>query len=62
MKLKSNVQYEWALASIEYYFDNPPALGTLGARRFDELACAIDEYENQHWKIEDEYDTTATTD
>lgn len=50
--LRSEADYDWALAEIEAYFDQPPALGTQDAERFDVLAALIENYEAKHWSIE----------
>ncbi len=50
--LRTEVDYDWALAEIEAYFENPPPLGTSAADRFDLLATVIEAYEAKHWPIE----------
>jgi HTH-type transcriptional regulator / antitoxin HigA len=50
--LRSEADYDWALAEIEPYFEREPAPGTLAADRFDVLAALIAEYEARHWPIE----------
>jgi HTH-type transcriptional regulator / antitoxin HigA len=50
--LKTEADYDWALAEIEPYFINPPPFGTPGAERFDVLATLIEAYEAHHWPIE----------
>jgi len=50
--LRSEADYDWALAQIEPYFAHPPALGTPEAERFDVLAALIENYEAKHWPIE----------
>jgi HTH-type transcriptional regulator/antitoxin HigA len=50
--IRNEADYEWALAEIEKYFDNEPALGTPEADRFDVLATLIEAYENEVWPIE----------
>jgi HTH-type transcriptional regulator/antitoxin HigA len=50
--LRSEADYDWALAEIESYFEREPAPGTLAADRFDVLAALIAEYEARHWPIE----------
>jgi HTH-type transcriptional regulator / antitoxin HigA len=50
--LRTDSEYETALAEIEEYFDKEPALGTPQADRFDLLALVIGEYENKRWPIE----------
>jgi HTH-type transcriptional regulator / antitoxin HigA len=50
--LRSEADYNWALAEIEPYFEHEPAPGTAAADRFDVLAALIAEYEARHWPIE----------
>jgi HTH-type transcriptional regulator/antitoxin HigA len=50
--LRTEADYDWALAEIAPYFARPPALGTPGAERFDVLAALIENYEAKHWPIE----------
>ena len=50
--VRSEDEYDWALAEIERYFDAPPEKGTPAADRFDVLASLIEAYENRHWSIE----------
>jgi len=50
--LRSEADYDWALAQIEPYFTHPPALGTQDAERFDVLAALIENYEAKHWPID----------
>jgi len=50
--LRSEADYEAALAAIEYYFDHEPRKGTAEADRFDLLALVIEDYERQRWPIE----------
>jgi HTH-type transcriptional regulator / antitoxin HigA len=50
--LRSEADYDTALAEIERYFDIEPKLGTAAADRFDLLALLIEDYENKCWPIE----------
>jgi HTH-type transcriptional regulator/antitoxin HigA len=50
--LRSEADYDWALAEIEPYFERQPAPGTPAADRFDVLAALIAEYEARHWPID----------
>lgn len=50
--LKTEADYEAALAEIEGYFENEPEIGTEAADRFDLLALVIEAYEQKHWPIE----------
>jgi HTH-type transcriptional regulator/antitoxin HigA len=51
--LRTEADYDWALAEIEQYFDNEPKIGTPEADRFDLLASLIEAYEVKHWPIEE---------
>ena len=50
--LRSEADYDAALAAIERYFDKPPKPATLAGDRFDLLARVIDDYERRQWPIE----------
>jgi HTH-type transcriptional regulator / antitoxin HigA len=50
--LRSEADYDAALADIERYFDKPPKRGTPAADRFDLLALVIEDYERKHWPVE----------
>jgi HTH-type transcriptional regulator / antitoxin HigA len=50
--LRTEADYESALAEIERYFDKEPKPGTHEADHFDLLALALEEYESKHWSIE----------
>jgi HTH-type transcriptional regulator / antitoxin HigA len=50
--LRSEADYDAALAEIERYFDEPPKPGTPAADRFDLLALVIEDYERKVWPIE----------
>ena len=50
--IRTEADYDWALAEIERYFLKEPELGTPAAERFDVLAALIDAYEAKHWPIE----------
>ncbi len=50
--LRTEVDYEAALADIERYFEQEPRPGTPEADRFDLLALVIGDYENKRWPIE----------
>jgi len=49
--LRSEADYDAALAVIERYFDKPPKPGTPAADRFDLLARVIEDYERKRWPI-----------
>jgi HTH-type transcriptional regulator/antitoxin HigA len=50
--VRTEADYDWALAEIEPYFINQPPLDTPAAARFDVLAALIESYEAHHWPIE----------
>ncbi len=50
--IRSETDYDWALAEIAVYFEEPPAPGTPDADRFDVLAALIETYEAKAWPIE----------
>lgn len=50
--LRTEADYDWALAQIEAYFRNEPVPGTPHADRFDVLATLIADYERRHWPID----------
>jgi len=50
--LRSEADYDAALAAIERYFDKPPKPGTPAADRFDLLALVIEDYERKAWPIQ----------
>jgi HTH-type transcriptional regulator / antitoxin HigA len=50
--LRTEADYEAALADIERYFENEPKPGTREADRFDLLALVLEDYENKNWPVE----------
>ena len=50
--IRTEADYDWALAEIEQYFYAEPDPGTPAADRFDVLATLIEAYEAKHWPIE----------
>ena len=50
--VRTEADYEAALAAIEPFFENEPALGSAEADRFDVLAALIADYERKHWRID----------
>ena len=50
--IRTEADYDWALAEIEQYFLKEPELGTAAADRFDVLAALIEAYEAKYWPIE----------
>lgn len=51
--LRTEADYEAALAAIRPYFDNEPAPGTPEADRFELLAMVIEKWEDEHVQIPD---------
>lgn len=50
--LRSEADYDAALAEIERYFDREPKPGSREADRFDLLALVIEDYEKKRWPID----------
>jgi HTH-type transcriptional regulator / antitoxin HigA len=50
--IRTEADYDWALAEIERYFEHEPEPDTLDAARFDVLAALIDDYETKHWPVD----------
>lgn len=50
--IRTEADYEWALAEIELYFDKEPQAGSPEADRCDVLATLIEAYEDREWKID----------
>ena len=50
--IRTEADYDWALAEIERYFEQEPDAGSEDAERFDILAALIDAYEAKRWPIE----------
>jgi len=49
--IRTEADYDWALAEIEAYFDRQPESGTADADRFDVLALVLKHYEDAHHAI-----------
>lgn len=49
--IKTEADYDWAIAEIGKYFENEPEVGSADGDRFDVLATLIEAYENQHYPI-----------
>ncbi|HKY94572.1 MAG TPA: hypothetical protein VJL84_04670 [Kiloniellales bacterium] len=49
--LRSEADYDRAIAEIERYFDSEPLPGTPEAAHFDLLVALIERYEADHWPI-----------
>ena len=50
--LRSESDYNQALADISQYFETEPQPGSPDADRFDLLALVIADYEGKHWPID----------
>ena len=50
--IRTEADYDWALAEIAPYFENEPEFGTPEADRFDVLASLIEAHEARHWPID----------
>lgn len=50
--IRTEADYDAALAEIAPYFEHEPKMGTKAADRFDILAALIGAYEDKHWPIE----------
>jgi HTH-type transcriptional regulator/antitoxin HigA len=49
--LRTEDDYDWALAEIARYFDDQPAAGSAEGDRFEVLATLIEAYEDRHYPI-----------
>lgn len=49
--IKTEADYDWAIAEITAYFDNQPEPGTAAGDRFDVLSALVEAYENEHHPI-----------
>ncbi|MDX8470146.1 transcriptional regulator [Mesorhizobium sp. VK23B] len=50
--IRTEADYDWAIAEITRYFEKEPALGSQEADRFDILAALTEAYEAKHYPIE----------
>ena len=50
--IKTEADYDWAIAEITRYFENEPEVGSADSDRFDVLATLIEAYEDKHYPIE----------
>jgi HTH-type transcriptional regulator / antitoxin HigA len=50
--IRTEADYDAALAEIARYFEHEPEPGTADGDRFDVLATLIEAYEREHWPIE----------
>ncbi|GLS17869.1 XRE family transcriptional regulator [Labrys miyagiensis] len=49
--LRTEADYDWALAEVEHYFNRQPEPGTPDGDRFAVLADLIEAYEAHHWPV-----------
>ena len=49
--LKTEADYDWAIAEITRYFEDEPKAGTPEGDRFDVLATLIEAYEDKHYPM-----------
>lgn len=49
--IRTEQDYDWAIAEIARYFENQPDVGSPEGDRFDVLATLIEAYENEHYPI-----------
>ena len=49
--IRNEADLDWAIAEVERYFIDPPALGSHEGRRFDMLSALIEAYEDEHHPI-----------
>ncbi len=52
--IRTEADYEWALAEVTPCFENQPGPGTPEADRFDVLSALIEAYESAHFPIADD--------
>lgn len=50
--LRTETDYDWALAEVAQYFEVEPAVGSAGADRFDVLSALIATYEASAWPVD----------
>lgn len=50
--IRTEADYDWAIAEVTKYFESEPALGTPEADRFKVLLDLIEAYEDKHYPIE----------
>jgi HTH-type transcriptional regulator / antitoxin HigA len=50
--LRTEADYDSALAAIAHFFEREPETGSSEADEFDLLALVIDDYERRHWPID----------
>jgi len=50
--IRTEEDYNWALAEVTRYFEHEPEIGSPEGDRFDVLAALIEAYEDKHYPIE----------
>lgn len=50
--IRTEADYDWAIAEVTKYFDNEPVPGSEEGDRFSLLTDLIEAYENKHYPIE----------
>lgn len=50
--IRTEADYDWAIAEVTKYFENEPAVGSEDGNRFVLLTDLIEAYENKHYPIE----------
>lgn len=50
--IRTEEDYNWALAEVTRYFEHEPEIGSPDGDRFDVLAALIEAYEDKHYPIE----------
>ncbi|MFD1333230.1 type II toxin-antitoxin system HigA family antitoxin [Methylopila musalis] len=51
--IRTEADYDWALAEVERYFDEPPVFGSPDGDRFDVLSTLIAAYEAERFPLPD---------
>jgi len=51
--IKTEKDYDWALAEVASYFQMQPQPGSADGDRFDVLSTLIEAYENKHYPIQE---------
>lgn len=50
--IRTEADYDWAMAEVSQYFEREPAKDSPEADRFDVLSALIEAYEARNWPIE----------
>lgn len=51
--IRTEDDYDWALAEVASYFEKQPQPGSADGDRFDVLSTLIEAYENKHYPIQE---------